>query len=424
MDTYKNIDYSVFNLDTIGNGQEKDQERRSSETLRLNDNATSENILLLERAKNYWESLRNFRDRRERNRKYYRGDQWGDTVFDPDSGQYVTEEDLIKSHGKVPLKQNQIRQLIKNLLGQYLTDTTKTAVIARKRSDAQAGEMLTNTVQYGLQVNRARELDTRNFEEFLLSGAAIWKNLYQFVDKFQREDVLLSDRDVNQMFFTPNLRDIRLIEMDFVGEFHDMYVKDIVSAFTNSEEQAQKIMDMYAEVMDVGIISGSTGDSLNAHFSEQQEFYMPIEPDKGRVFEIWERKCGWRLRCHDWQTAKYYIADVKSQKTIDNENMQRLSDAAAQGINPKIVPLITYEKKYQRFWYVKYLTWQGFVLHEQETPYDHKEHPYTMLLYPLVDGEVWGFVEDIIDQQRYVNRLVTLLDFIIGSSAKGVLLVP
>jgi hypothetical protein len=42
----------------------------------------------------------------------------------------------------------------------------------------------------------------------------------------------------------------------------------------------------------------------------------------------------------------------------------------------------------------------------------------------LVDGEVWGFVEDIIDQQRYINRLITLLDFIISSSSKGVLLVP
>lgn len=424
MDTYKNIDYSVFNLETIGNGTEIDQERKSASALRLSDNATSENVLLLQRASNYWNALKDFRDRRERNRKYYRGDQWGDKVFDPDTNALVTEEDLIKSHGKVPLKQNQIRQLIKNLLGQYLTDTTKTAVIARKRSDAQAGEMLTNTVQYGLQINRSRELDTRNFEEFLLSGSAIWKNSYRFIDKFQREDVWLENRSVTQMFFTPNLRDIRMTDLDFCGEFHDMYKKDIVASFSNDEAQAQKIMDMYAQVQDVNIVSGNSGDTLNSHFAEQLSFYTPIEPDKGRVFEIWERKCGWRLRCHDWQNARYYIAGVESQKEIDNENMLRLNDAAAQGIDPRVVPLITYEKRYQRYWYVKYLTWQGFVLHEQETPYDHKEHPYTVLLYPLVDGEVWGFVEDIIDQQRYVNRLVTLLDFIIGSSAKGVLLVP
>ena len=33
-------------------------------------------------------------------------------------------------------------------------------------------------------------------------------------------------------------------------------------------------------------------------------------------------------------------------------------------------------------------------------------------------------VEDIIDQQRHINRLISLIDFIMGSSAKGVLLVP
>ena len=42
----------------------------------------------------------------------------------------------------------------------------------------------------------------------------------------------------------------------------------------------------------------------------------------------------------------------------------------------------------------------------------------------MLDNEVWGLIEDVIDQQRYINRLITLLDFIMGSAAKGVLLVP
>ena len=41
-----------------------------------------------------------------------------------------------------------------------------------------------------------------------------------------------------------------------------------------------------------------------------------------------------------------------------------------------------------------------------------------------MDGEIHSFVEDIIDQQRYINRLITLIDFIMGASAKGVLLFP
>jgi hypothetical protein len=45
-------------------------------------------------------------------------------------------------------------------------------------------------------------------------------------------------------------------------------------------------------------------------------------------------------------------------------------------------------------------------------------------LYPLTDGEVHSMVEDVIDQQKYVNRLVTLVDHVMGASAKGVLLYP
>jgi hypothetical protein len=45
-------------------------------------------------------------------------------------------------------------------------------------------------------------------------------------------------------------------------------------------------------------------------------------------------------------------------------------------------------------------------------------------LYPFIDGEIHSFVSDVIDQQRYVNRLITLNDFIIRASAKGALLIP
>ena len=44
--------------------------------------------------------------------------------------------------------------------------------------------------------------------------------------------------------------------------------------------------------------------------------------------------------------------------------------------------------------------------------------------YPFIDGEIHSFVSDVIDQQRYTNRLITLYDWIMRASAKGVLLMP
>ena len=53
-----------------------------------------------------------------------------------------------------------------------------------------------------------------------------------------------------------------------------------------------------------------------------------------------------------------------------------------------------------------------------------RSHPFVIKLYPLTDGEVHALVEDIIDTQKHVNRMISLLDQVMRSSAKGVLLFP
>ena len=86
----KQVNYKVFNASTIGAGDiaipDKKVVRPDSFKVEANDR------LLLQRACNYWNGLGDFRKRRERNRRYYRGDQWGDKVYDPDTETYVTEE--------------------------------------------------------------------------------------------------------------------------------------------------------------------------------------------------------------------------------------------------------------------------------------------------------------------------------------------
>lgn len=51
-------------------------------------------------------------------------------------------------------------------------------------------------------------------------------------------------------------------------------------------------------------------------------------------------------------------------------------------------------------------------------------HPFAMKFYPLVDGDVHSLVEDVIDQQRHVNRMITIMDRMMATAAKGVLLFP
>ena len=105
-------------------------------------------------------------------------------------------------------------------------------------------------------------------------------------------------------------------------------------------------------------------------------------------------------------------------------NEQRIERGLAAGMDEDDIPLIEAEWFVDDYWYYYYLTPFGDILDEGETKYEHKSHPYVFLPYPFIDGEVHSFVADVIDQQRYTNRLITLYDWIMRSSAKGVLMIP
>lgn len=384
------------------------------------DSDTKENIELLEECRRWWESMRDLRTRTRRNRKYYRGDQWSDEMQDPTTGRWITEETHLMNQGKVPLKQNRIRNLVANLIGQFRSNPTKAVVIARGREEASLGEMLTNTLQCALELNEVKELDARELEVFLMSGVACQKIGYDFWKERNLEDLTVENTNINRLFLNTDVSDIRLKDLRLIGEIIDTTVDNIVSAFAKNTAQEQRIRELYANMTAREFFSDY---GFDARRTDHLDFYIPRDTNKARIFEVWQLKSEWRTYVHDPTDGSYTITKA-SLKEIAAENDMRLEMGLQNGINKLEVPLLEAEAKLEQFWYVKYLTPSGHCLYERESPYKHEEHPYSLVLFPLLDGEVWGFVEDMIDQQRYVNRMVIMLDFIIGASAKGVLMVP
>lgn len=414
-----NVDYKTHNMSRLGKiRRDKEEGPYVSADIKQYD------IRLLQRCKYYWDALYSFRERRKRNRMYNRGDQWKDLIYDPLDGTWQREEEFIKKQGKMPLKQNQIRQIVKRMLGEFRADGSKSAVISRKRGDATVGEMLTNTMHYALDINRVNKIDTRAFEEFLTSGIGFQKVRFQYLPKYSRDDVFIENRFIPQMFFNDNIKDPRLTDMDLVGEFYDIPLDEVKVAFARSEEHEKIIEQIYSSVIPREDSVTATDPMLSSFEIDNLDFYNPIEPHLCRVYEIWQQMIEKRLRCHDWLEGRKFVATMDQKERIDEINAERITAAARQGVPVEEVPIIEYEARLEKFWYVKFLSPHGYCLYESETVYAHKEHPYVVLLYPLLDGEVWGFIEDIIDQQRFVNRLIMLMDFMIGASAKGVLLVP
>ncbi len=414
------VDIKELELMARDKFEETPEQINAVRTSRLSDDMVAENQKILDMCSQYYTGLMDFRDRRRKSRKYHRGDQWHEKVVN-DDGETVTEETYITDRGKIPFKQNVIRQLIRSLLGQYRTNKSKTMVIARKQDGAKRSEMLTNALQTAQKINATRELDARNMEECLISGAVIGKVGYSYWKEYNREDVYTENINPNTIFFNTDVRDPRLLDLRLIGEIKDLTLADIVSTFATNEEEEKIIKGWYTTVDPLNVTLSKEG--LTANRMDYINFYTPSDSNKARVIEVWQLVSEWRTYAHDYLDGTYDIVDMTPEQ-IEEINQQRLEIGTQNGMDPSTIPIIDAQRKREQFWTVKFLTPHGQCLFQSETVYLHESHPYVMVLYPLLDGEVWGLVEDIIDQQRSINRMISLIDFIMGSAAKGVLMVP
>jgi hypothetical protein len=87
----------------------------------------------------------------------------------------------------------------------------------------------------------------------------------------------------------------------------------------------------------------------------------------------------------------------------------------------KDIILMEIEEKPEQVWMFYFITPLGQIIKKGETPYFHQSHPFTFAATPLVDGIIQGITTDMIDTQKYINRLITLIDFVIRNANKGIL---
>lgn len=381
--------------------------------------------ILLE-AQRYYNNMDNFRKRRQRNKRYCYGDQWGDTIeFKSKCGfkKRIKEEDYIREQGSEPLKNNLIRRLVKNVLGVYRSQSKEPTCNARDKDEKRYGETMSVVLQCNRQLNRETELDARTMEEFLISGAAIYKKKYGW--RRGRLDCWTDYVNPNNFFIDNNMRDFRGWDVSCLGEVHDITIGNVLREFAKSPAEARKLKEIYRLAANRDFVIADCTQRFGEFDPKTIDFMNPANPSLCRVIEVWRKESKPRYRCHDYNNGDDFKIDIEDKADIvDAENRDRIRRGLAAGMLEEDIPLIEAEWFMDDYWHFYYLSPFGDILREGETPYAHGEHPYCFKFYPFIDGEIHSFVEDVIDQQRYVNRLITMYDFIMRASAKGVLLCP
>lgn len=371
-------------------------------------------------AQQYWWAMETFRQDRERNKNYTYGRQWDDVICV--DGVSMKEEDYIRKQGNVPLKNNLIRRMVQAVLGVYRSQAKEPTCTARDRNEQKYGETMSTVLQCNMQLNRMTRINARCMEEFLISGFVVQRKWYGW-----REDKLDCWTDYvqpNNFFIDNNMRDFRGWDVSCLGEVHDISFESLCQRFAHSPADFDRLADIYRLARDKRALSTAYED-FGYPLQGYYDFLVPRDTSRCRVIEVWRKESKPRYRCHDVNSGDVFKVDVEDfEEFVGSVNRKRLEDALELGMAEEDVPLIKYEWFIDSYWYYYYLTPFGDILEEGETPYEHKSHPYVFLAYPFIDGEIHSFVSNVIDQQRYTNRLITMYDWIMRASAKGVLLFP
>lgn len=380
---------------------------------------------VLFKAQRYYDNMANFRKRRQRNKRYNYGDQWGDVIETETKCGFkhsITEEQYIREQGSEPLKNNLIRRLVKNVLGVYRSQSKEPTCNARDKDEKRYGETMSIVLQCNRQLNRANEIDARTMEEFLISGAAIHKKKFGW--RRNRLDCWTDYVNPNNFFVDGNMKDFRGWDVSCIGEVHDISLGEVLREFADDAAKANWLKRIYRDAASVEYLVDNL-QQFGEFDPRNIDFMTPSDPSLCRVIEVWKKESKPRYRCHDYNNGDDFKIDIEDYHDIvEAENKDRMERGTAAGMRPDDIPMIKAEWFMDDYWYFYYLTPFGDILREGETPYAHGEHPYVFKFYPFIDGEIHSFVEDVIDQQRYVNRLITMYDFIMRASAKGVLLCP
>ena len=392
---------------------------------------TKESTEILEMVDTTWSAGAPFRRQTERCDRYYKGEQWKDKVVirhRDGTTETLTEEEYIERQGRPALKQNLIRPLVVNVIGQLRQSPYKSTIFARTADGQKAADIMTAALEGVHAMNNKSERDARLFETFLVSGAAIYNTGYKFDDRRKIPFPYYKEVDPSRYFQTVSASDVCGDDVDFCGDFFDTSLLDVKSMYAKTRKQEKELEEIYGKSNRRDVYSNLQFVTPN---SENVSPRISIGNGDCRVIRVCRKEGHWDLAVHDYSNASWETYNLKTNPNIkadiDAEISRRKKIAKEIGVDYEDGSnrlLIEYEEKFVTSWVYYHLSPWGHILWTQDSPYDHNHHSYVAKFYPLFRGQAYGMVADLIDPQRSINRNYIMHDFITSAVAKGVLLVP
>lgn len=379
-----------------------------------------DNTILLARCEQAWLNLKDFRDTRLRNIRYVFGDQWGDYVNDGKHGMVKERERISRRTGGIVLQNNHLIKIVNTVAGLYAKTSTLPVCFARQKNADIKSRMMTNALQTNWENNQMRDLLTSQMYEFICGGLSVVSEEWSSHNGV--EDSYTYFVNPSYFFFESKANDPRHWDDSLIGEIRDYTLGELAAELADSEYDYRQLEDIYAP----WINRFDTSSVPQTERYKEECFDMPPAPNLCRTYHVWTLENKPRYRCVDIMDTEnpLYRIDTDQLKYIKQENAERLRMGMKQGIPQEEIPLIEYRYIIDQYWHFQMLAPDGRVLTEYDSPFEHRSHPYVYKLHYFINGNIIPFISVAIDQQRYINRLITLYDLAISSSVKGIKMIP
>ena len=390
----------------------------------LHDDQKKFNLPLLTRAEAAWMAQAETRKEWLRNLRYVRGDQWSDYVED-ENGERVLERNRIAARtGGVALQNNHLIKIVNTLMGIYSRSATMPVCFARQDNADAKSQMMTRALQTNWDNNEMKDLLESEFFQMIVGGTSIVKEVW--AEQNGIDDSYTYKVDLGHAFWEAEGTDPRHWDISLIGEFRDYTIGELAATFAESEYDYNQLLEIYKPYLSqLATIHKTRND-----YSEGSWNY-PMTTNLCRVYEIWTKEHKPGIRCKDIMNTEQplYHIDPRDLPNIQAENERRIALGREQGIADDDIPLIEYKGKglgykIYEYWHYWALTPDGRILVDYDSPFEHGSHPYTIKMHLYANGRTTPFISCIIDQQRYINRLITLNDLLINSSIKNFKMIP
>jgi len=387
---------------------------------------------LLTRCRNAWNNLSGVRETRARTMRYCTGDQWSDIirVYKDGCWEEMTERTYMEKRNMTPMSNNIMVSILESIAGLYAKQGTEPVCFARDNESRQLSDMMSATMQCNWQTTEMQDLLNHAIKDYLQGGQMFVRESWE--DKeLEMPDAWTELMEPDHMFFECG-SDPRHNDLSLIGVLHDVSKEDLYQKFAR-EEYGLTINDLNS-IFDIQDSYESEGgyefneekslENLSFDYSNKGKHYV-------RVIEVWTTETKPRLQCFDPIASSgnnaYFRIDLEDTAMINklrNDNIKREQQYEEMGVPEDERAYIKSWEVADKYWYYTYMAPDGTVLCQGETPYDYKSHPFTMKLYPYINGEIHPFMANVIDQQRYINRLIVMNDMALRSSFKGFKMIP